>query len=66
MSTERPIVSCTWRLAQSLLSGTSPRPMALPIITAQEEQSPITATLVRSSMDLTTVIDAYAPVPMWP
>lgn len=40
--------------------------MALPIITAQEEQSPITATLVSSSMDLTTVIDAYAPVPMWP
>ena len=40
--------------------------MALPIITAQEEQSPITATLVNSSMDLTTVIDAYAPVPMWP
>ena len=40
--------------------------MKLPIITAQEEHRPMNATLVRSSMDLTTVMAAYAPVLMWP
>ena len=40
--------------------------MKLPIITAHEEQMPMIATLVKSSMDLTTVMEAYAPVPMCP
>ena len=58
MTIENTTLSSRCRRAQSFARSVSPRPMKLPIITAQEEHMPRITTLVRSSIDLTTVIAA--------